>query len=88
MARAAAVIQLTDEERETLRDWTRGGKNESRLVERSRIILMVDEGNSNQQIARRLNTRTARVSKWRQRLAVLRLSGPGRWSSDRQARSI
>ena len=75
MARAAAVIQLTDEERETLRDWTRGGKNESRLVERSRIILMADEGNSNQQIARRLNTRTARVSKWRQRFAVLRLSG-------------
>src|SRR5579863_9103979 len=75
MARTAAVIQLTDEERETLRDWTRGGKNESRLVERSRIILMVDEGNSNQQIARRLNTWTARVSKWRQRFAVLRLSG-------------
>ncbi len=75
MARAAAVIQLTDEEREALRDWTRGGKNESRLVERSRIILMADEGNSNQQIARRLNTRTARVSKWRQRFAVLRLSG-------------
>jgi transposase len=75
MARAAALIQLTDEEREALRDWARGGKTENRLVERSRIILMADEGNSNQQIAQRLNTRTARVSKWRQRFAVLRLSG-------------
>ena len=36
---------------------------------------MADEGCTNRQTADRLNTRTARISKWRQRFAGQRLHG-------------
>jgi len=75
MRRQAAVIRLTDEEASTLREWTRRGKSEHRLVERARIILLANDGRTNEQIAAELHTRTARVSKWRQRFGTQRLSG-------------
>jgi transposase len=73
--RKTALVRLSEDERTTLRDWTRKGKSENRLVERARVILLADEGRTNQQIARQLHTRTARVSKWRQRFAANRLAG-------------
>ena len=75
MRRPAAIIDLTDDERKTLQQWTRRGKSEQRLVERARIVLLANEGRTNQQIADALETRTARVSKWRQRFGARRLSG-------------
>jgi transposase len=45
------------------------------MVERARIILLADEGRTNEQIASALETRTARVSKWRQRFGAKRLAG-------------
>jgi DNA-binding NarL/FixJ family response regulator len=59
MRQPAAVIRLTDEEARTLQEWTRRGKNENRLVERARIILLAHAGRTNQQIAEALGTRTA-----------------------------
>src|SRR5215831_19246295 len=75
MARQAARIHLTPEEEATLRQWTRQGTSEQRLVERARVILLSNEGLTVEKIARRLDTRTARVSKWRQRFAQSRLEG-------------
>ena len=75
MRQPAAVICLTDEEAKTLGEWTRRGKNEHRLVERARIIQLANAGRTNQQIAEALSTRTARVSKWRQRFRAKRLEG-------------
>jgi len=77
MRKPAALIQLTDEEVKTLQEWTRRGKNENRLVERARIILLAHAGQTNEQIAEAMRTRTARVSKWRQRFAAKRLQGLG-----------
>src|ERR687893_380558 len=74
---APAAIHLNEEEVKTLTDWTRRGKSEHRLVERARIILLAHEGKTNQEIARQLHTRTARVSKWRQRFGKDRLAGMG-----------
>ena len=45
------------------------------MVERSRVILLASEGFSEREIARRLKTRLARVSKWRQRFGQHRLAG-------------
>jgi transposase len=45
------------------------------LVERARIILLASEGIPAREIARRLDTRLARVCKWRQRFASQRLGG-------------
>ena len=73
----AAIVRLSEEETKTLQGWSRRGKNEHRLVERAKIILLADEGRTNEQIARALKTRTARVSKWRQRFGRKRLAGLG-----------
>jgi transposase len=75
MRKPRALVQLTEEEEKTLRDWTRQGTAEHRLVERARVILLAHEGQTNQQIAKHLHTRGARVSKWRQRFAEGRLEG-------------
>lgn len=77
MRREPAVIRLSEDEVKTLTEWTRRGKNEHRLVERARIILLAHQGKTNQQIAEQLHTRTARVSKWRQRFGMERITGLG-----------
>ena len=68
-------IVLTDEERATLNAWSRSTAGEHRMVERSRVILLAAEGLSAREIARRLKTRLARVSKWRRRFGQNRLAG-------------
>jgi transposase len=75
MRRQPATFRLSDEEMKTLQGWLRQGKAEQRMVERARIILLAHEGRTNQQIADQLHTRTARVSKWRQRFGAQRLLG-------------
>ena len=70
-----ASISLTAEEEQTLRQWTRAGTTQHRMVERAKVILLVNEGRSNLEIAQRLKTRPARISKWRQRFAKQRLDG-------------
>jgi len=75
MRQANAVIRLTEDELNTLTDWTRRGKSEHRLVERAKIVLLSHEGKTNHQIAKQLHTRTARVSKWRQRFGKYRMAG-------------
>ncbi len=85
MRRSPATFSLTDEETKTLQGWVRQGKAEYRMVERARIVLLANEGRTNQQIADHLHTRTARVSKWRQRFGTHRLAGlgdaPQAWAS-------
>jgi len=70
-----AVVSLTPEEEQTLRQWARAGTSEHRLVERAKVILLLNQGVANLEIARQLKTRPARVSKWRQRFAKHRLDG-------------
>ena len=70
-----AVVSLTAEEEQTLRQWARAGTSEHRLVERAKVILLLNQGVANLEIARQLKTRPARVSKWRQRFAKHRLDG-------------
>ncbi|MEJ7607932.1 MAG: IS630 family transposase [Bryobacteraceae bacterium] len=77
MRQSAATICLSEDEVQTLQEWTRRGKSEHRIVERAKIILLAHDGRTNQQIADTLKTRTARVSKWRQRFGAKRLAGLG-----------
>jgi len=71
----AACIELTDQERTILLQWSKASSGEQRLVERSRMILLASEGWATREIARRLHTRAARVSKWRRRFARRRWAG-------------
>jgi transposase len=77
MRQPTAIVRLSEGESKTLQEWSRRGKSEHRLVERARIILLAGEGRTNEQIAKALKTRTARVSKWRQRFGAKRLAGLG-----------
>ena len=71
----AAQVALTDEQRTTLRSWLAAGKTERRLAFRAQIILAVADGLSNKEVAGRLATRPATVSKWRGRFARHGLAG-------------
>src|ERR1700736_5930802 len=73
MTSSPAQICLTEEEQAALREWTRKGTAEQRLVDRARIILLSHEGLTVEKISERLKTRPARVSKWRQRFVRDRL---------------
>jgi transposase len=70
-----AVVSLTAEEEQVLQQWSRAGTSEQRLVERAKVVLLLNQGVANVEIARRLKTRPARVSKWRRRFAEQRLDG-------------
>src|SRR5260370_12396145 len=76
MSQRAAICWTPAEER-SLQQWARASSGEHRLVERAKVILLAHEGKANRDIARALNTRPARVSKWRQRFAKHRLDGLG-----------
>jgi transposase len=73
MSRSPAQVHLTADEEATLRAWTRKTTTEQRLVERAKIILLSHEGWTVEKIAQQLDTRPARVSKWRQRFVRDRL---------------
>jgi len=74
MSRFPAQVHLTKQEETTLREWTHKGTAEQRLVDRAKIILLSHEGLTVEKIAQQLDTRPARVSKWRQRFVKDRLS--------------
>ena len=55
--------------------WMRSTKTERRMVERARVILLASNGLNGKEIAERMETRTARVSKWLRRFAKERIAG-------------
>ena len=75
MSGVATVIELTEEERATLERWVRGTSTEQRFVQRARIVLEAAAGSTTKDVASKLQTRAATVSKWRTRFAKHGLSG-------------
>src|SRR6201987_5270614 len=69
MSRPAPEILLTTEEKETLLRWMRSSKSEQRMVQRARVILLAASGMNDKQIALKMQTRAARISKWLRRFA-------------------
>lgn len=67
--RVAAAIELPDKERTRLRQYVSSRTTPVRLVERSRIVLLADEGCDNQSIARALGVTENKVGRWRNRYA-------------------
>src|SRR5215475_6037288 len=74
MSRPAPEILLSSEEKETLLRWMRSSKSEQRMVQRARVILLAASGLNGKQIAARMKTRAARVSKWLRRFARERIA--------------
>jgi transposase len=75
MSRPAPEIRLSTKEKEILLRWMRSSKTEQRMVERARMILLASDGLSGKEIALKMGTRDARVSKWLRRFALERIAG-------------
>ena len=69
------VVELSDEERETLQRWARRHTSSQALALRCRIVLGAAEGMANVDIAEKLGCHFATVGKWRNRFAERRLDG-------------
>src|SRR6202171_600688 len=68
-------VNLSSEERQTLESMARKYTSPYCDVLRAKIILLANEGLSNDLIASRLDTPRQIVSKWRKRFALARLPG-------------
>lgn len=68
-------LLLTDEERQTLEQWSRRPKTAQRLALRARVVLACAEGQPNRVVARHLHVSGNSVGKWRERFRVKRLEG-------------
>ena len=73
--RPAAVVELSEAEREQLLRWSRRAKSAQALALRSRVVLACADGLSNNEVAEKLQVITSMVTKWRTRLAARRLDG-------------
>lgn len=87
VGRPKALLDLSDEERETLERWARRRKSSQALAVRSRIVLGSAEGLTNVAVAARCGVEPHTVAKWRRRFLERRLDGlvddprPGRPAS-------
>src|SRR6201984_1402333 len=70
MARPSSQIVLSAEGRRELERLARAPRTQARYAQRAQIVLLASEGLTNKEIAERLRTRSARVSKWRTRFAA------------------
>ena len=68
-------IQLSNEERATLRMWANAGKTEQRMVQRARVILLSSEDMSLREISKRSGLSKQNCTKWRVRFLHERLDG-------------
>lgn len=69
MPKAARLIRLTDTQRQILTKFANARVKSRDLVERSRIVLLCDEGLTNVEQAQRLGVSEQRVRRWRKRWA-------------------
>lgn len=75
--RPTVAIELSDEERDTLRRWARRHSSSQALSLRSRIVLACADGKTNTAIAEELGCNQVTVAKWRHRFHADRLEGLG-----------
>ena len=73
--RVAPRITLSDDERNTLRRWSRGRSTPARLVRRAKIVLLAAEGKQNKTITAELGIERTIVGRWRTRFARQGLTG-------------
>src|ERR1035441_8083803 len=75
MPRHAAPLNCSAEVRTELTAMSRSRREETRMVERARMVLACLEGKENQQVAQETGASIPTVSKWRQRFAQSGIAG-------------
>ena len=73
--RVAKPIELSDDERATLKSWERGRTTQARRVQRAKIVLLAADGKLNDEIAQELGIGKDTVGRWRLRFASNRVAG-------------
>lgn len=73
--RPVSRLELSPEESERLLEWTRRRKTSQALAMRARIVLACARGESNSDVAQRLDITPQTVGKWRSRFVDQRLDG-------------
>jgi transposase len=73
--RLAPAVLIPENDRETLRKWSRGQAVEARLVQRAQIVLLAGDGKHDIEIADELDCTRQTASKWRGRYIDLGLKG-------------
>lgn len=71
--KVAAKISLSLEEQQQLKKNVRSRRTPIRLIERSRIVLLAEEGFTNKEIAEKLKIPENKVGRWRNRFAAGRM---------------
>src|SRR4030081_3077558 len=72
---AATTVTLTLEERQVLEALARSRKDEARMRDRARIVLLASTSMASRAIAREVGCTPGTVSKWRVRYANDRMAG-------------
>jgi transposase len=89
--RPKAELVLTEDDRETLRRWSRRPKSPHSIAQRARIVLLAGEGLTNVAVAERVGVNHATVTKWRNRFLAggldaladePRPGAPRKWGDD------
>jgi transposase len=75
MPKKIYIVDLTKEERTSLLELIKSGKQAGRKLNRARILLLADEGKSDNDIAAALHTGRATVQRTRQRFVTGNLEG-------------
>ena len=75
MARVAVALSCSAEHRTKLMNLARSRTEETRLVERAKIILACLDGKRNDEVSRELGVRPNTVGVWRQRFAARGMAG-------------
>jgi transposase len=75
MPRKIYIVDLTEEERACLLALIKSGQHSARKLTRARILLLADEGKTDQEIAEALHTSTPTVQRTRQRFVEGNLEG-------------
>src|SRR5665213_3654422 len=73
--RVAPPVELTEEQKQALQQWTRGRSLPARQVERARVVLLAAEGKQDLEIAAEIGISNQKAARWRKRFLKLGLAG-------------
>jgi transposase len=73
--RVAPLVELTEDQRQTLQQWSRGRSLPARQVERARVVLLAADGKQDLEIAAEIGISNQKAARWRKRFLRLGLAG-------------
>lgn len=73
--RVAPQVVLTEDQKQTLRQWARGRSLPARQVERARVILLAAAGKQDLEIAAEIGISNQKAARWRRRFLEMGLAG-------------